>query len=318
MESAIKVSILCAAYNHEDYIRKALEGFVMQKTDFPFEVLINDDCSTDGTADVIREFEAAYPDIIRPLYQQENQYRKLGGIVRPLLLPLARGEYVAMCEGDDYWTDPQKLQRQVDFLDRNPQYAACVHSAIFHNVGTGVDIPVPQLSEDRDFSLEEILNQGGGIFATNSLLIRKSIYESQPAVFQASGFGDFLMVLHAAYRGKVRCLAQPMSVYNMGVPGSWTERVWQDPKRREKLYRDMIRLMEGLRDYCEESCRPLFQHKIWEAEYRIAQLLGDKKTMAKREYRDFYRYDRTMAIKGKLLKVFPFLGTIKHYLKRGT
>ena len=87
----------------------------MQKTDFPFEILIHDDASTDGTADIIREYEAKYPDIIKPIYQTENQYSKGIKVSQVYQFPRAKGKYIALCEGDDYWTDPYKLQKQVDF-----------------------------------------------------------------------------------------------------------------------------------------------------------------------------------------------------------
>ena len=116
------VSICCLAYNHEPYIRECLNGFMMQKTDFQFEVLIHDDASSDKTVDIIREFEVANPEIIRPIYQTENQYSKGIGVTRVYQFPRARGKYIAMCEGDDYWIDPYKLQKQVDFLEKNPDY----------------------------------------------------------------------------------------------------------------------------------------------------------------------------------------------------
>jgi len=116
------VSICCLAYNHEPYIRDCLDGFMIQQTNFDFEVLIHDDASTDKTAEIIREYEKKYPDIIKPIYQTENQYSKRVGITRVFQFPRARGKYIAMCEGDDYWTDPLKLQKQVDFLESNPDY----------------------------------------------------------------------------------------------------------------------------------------------------------------------------------------------------
>src|SRR5699024_3016962 len=116
------VSIICTAYNHEKYIDKCIEGFIMQKTNFEFEVLINEDASTDHTADLIREYEKKHPDIIRPIYQTENQYTKRVGLWKTILFPKARGKYIAMCEGDDYWTDPFKLQKQVDFLEVHEDY----------------------------------------------------------------------------------------------------------------------------------------------------------------------------------------------------
>lgn len=117
------VSIICLAYNHAQYIKSTLDGFVMQKTDFPIEVLIHDDASTDETADIIREYEKKYPAIIKPIYQKENQYSKKVPIGVTYIYPKVKGKYIALCEGDDYWTDPLKLQKQVDFLESHPDYA---------------------------------------------------------------------------------------------------------------------------------------------------------------------------------------------------
>lgn len=121
------VSIICTAYNHGPFIRQCLDGFMMQKTNFPFEVLIHDDASTDNTAEIIREYEDKYPDIIKPIYQTENQYQKGIKIGVTYLYPRAKGKYIAECEGDDYWTDPLKLQKQVDFLESNPSYVLVCH-----------------------------------------------------------------------------------------------------------------------------------------------------------------------------------------------
>lgn len=119
------VSVCTLAYNQAPYIRECLDGILMQKTTFVFELLIHDDASTDGTADIIREYEAKYPDIIKPIYQTENQYSKRVSISQKYQYPRVKGKYIAICEGDDYWTDPLKLQKQVDFLENNSEYALC-------------------------------------------------------------------------------------------------------------------------------------------------------------------------------------------------
>ena len=121
------VSVCTLAYNHEPYIRECLDGILMQKTDFAFELLIHDDASTDGTADIIREYETKYPDIIKPIYQTENQYSKGVKVSLTYQYPRAKGKYIAMCEGDDYWTDPLKLQKQVDFMEANEDIPCCFH-----------------------------------------------------------------------------------------------------------------------------------------------------------------------------------------------
>ncbi len=117
------VTIQCLAYNHELYIKQALDGFVMQETNFPFEVIVHDDASTDKTADIIRLYEAKFPDIIKPIYETENQFAK--GKLCQIMNKASHGKYIAICEGDDWWTDKTKLQRQVDFLEAHPEISAC-------------------------------------------------------------------------------------------------------------------------------------------------------------------------------------------------
>ena len=117
------VSICCITYNHESYIEAALNGFLMQETNFPFEIVIHDDASTDNTARIIKEYEKKYPHIINPIYQIENQKSKYKSGMNPRFnYPRAKGKYIALCEGDDYWIDPYKLQTQVDFLEKNKDY----------------------------------------------------------------------------------------------------------------------------------------------------------------------------------------------------
>jgi glycosyltransferase involved in cell wall biosynthesis len=116
------VTINCTTYNQEPYIRQCIEGFLMQKTNFPFEVLIHDDASTDKTAEIIREYEVKYPDIIKPIFQTENQYSKKVRISSIFQYPRAKGKYIALCEGDDYWIDSLKLQKQVTLLEENEEY----------------------------------------------------------------------------------------------------------------------------------------------------------------------------------------------------
>jgi glycosyltransferase involved in cell wall biosynthesis len=122
------VSICCTTYNHEKYIRDAIEGFLMQKTTFPVEILIHDDASTDKTAQIVKEYAENHSDLIITIFQTENQYSQ--GI-KPwpnFVFPRARGKYIALCEGDDYWTDPLKLQKQVDFLEEYTEYNICFHN----------------------------------------------------------------------------------------------------------------------------------------------------------------------------------------------
>lgn len=126
------VSIICLTYNHAPYIRECLDGFLMQETDFPIEIIIHDDASTDGTTDIVKEYAAKYPDIIKPIIQKENQYSKHHnfGFIMENCFSSAKGKYIAYCEGDDFWIDSKKLQKQVDFLNGNQDYGL-VHTDIY-------------------------------------------------------------------------------------------------------------------------------------------------------------------------------------------
>jgi len=120
------VSIVCESFNHEPYLRQCLDGFVMQKTNFAFEILIHDDASSDKSQDIIREYIAKYPEQDwQPILQTENQWSKGVGIWRNIQFPRAQGKYIAICEGDDYWTDPLKLQKQIDILEGDPSLMGC-------------------------------------------------------------------------------------------------------------------------------------------------------------------------------------------------
>lgn len=124
MMKAPLLAIRCLTYNHEPYIRQCLEGFIIQKTSFPFIAIVHDDASTDKTAEIIEEYALKYPDIVKPILEKENQYSKHDGSLGRILnnaIPESV-KYIAMCEGDDYWIDPNKLQKQVDFLESNPEF----------------------------------------------------------------------------------------------------------------------------------------------------------------------------------------------------
>lgn len=180
----IMVSVFCIAYNHEKYIKSALEGFVSQITNFKYEVIVHDDASTDGTAEIIREYEKKYPDIIKPIYQKENQYSKGISIMNKIILPKAKGTYVAICEGDDYWTNPHKLQLQFDILEAHPECSLCVHRVQCHNEddsNNSRSIPEKKyrLQYNKLLSKKNLLDlyykKGGYPFHTSSYFFRKKV-----------------------------------------------------------------------------------------------------------------------------------------------
>ena len=219
-----KLSICCLAFNHAKFIRQALDGFVMQQTDFPFVVLIHDDASTDGTADIIREYEAKYPDIIKPVYQTENQWSKK---VNVSLFNLSRiqSEYVAFCEGDDYWTDPLKLQKQVDFLDSHPDYTICFHKAkVFFDEApeNSWTYPSDEYCKGRtDFTIDDLFEKN---FTTPASLVYRWAIPKHFALENLPNgilpYDWYLLHLHANF-GKIHMLNDVMSAYRRQPGGIW-------------------------------------------------------------------------------------------------
>ena len=221
-ENQLKVSVCCLAYNHASYIRQCLDGFLMQKTNFPIEILIHDDASTDGTQDIIREYEAKYPDIIKPIYQKENQYSKGISISLTYNWSRAKGKYVAICEGDDYWTDPYKLQKQVDFLESHPDYVMCSHR--FNQYIQDKNL----LEEEKDLTFQgsdyDLKNLIGGKWLTQTLTVmyRRSALDLKE--YESYGMSMDIILFYALLKnGKGYCFPDIMATYRLHGGGVWSE-----------------------------------------------------------------------------------------------
>lgn len=216
------VSICCATYNHVHFIRQCLDGFVMQKTKFPFEVLIHDDASTDGTQDIIREYEAKYPDIIKPIYQKENQYSKGVRVSLVYNYSRVRGKYVALCEGDDYWTDPYKLQKQVDFLENHPDYVMCSHrwSEYFEDEKRlSPDIPGDVTLDGRVYTLDNLV-RGAWYFQPLTVMYRWAALDLE-RYSRYKYAKDITLFYVLLLHGKGYCLGDTMAVYRLHSGGVW-------------------------------------------------------------------------------------------------
>ena len=213
----IMVSIRCTAYNHEKYIRDALEGFVMQKTNFRFEAIVHDDASTDGTAAIIREYAEKYPDIIKPIYETENQYLKYDGSFQRIMNEACKGKYIAMCECDDYWMDPYKLQKQVDFMESHTDYMMCFTRAkVIYETDFNTKFHFDK-TEDREYTGNELINTW--IVPTASIVYRKEIINYKIKGEQRVISGDIKLYLNASAMGKVRGMSDYTTVYRVHESG---------------------------------------------------------------------------------------------------
>lgn len=216
----MKVSVICPTYNHQDYIRQCLDGFVAQKTDFPFEALIGDDASTDGTTEIVREYQNKYPDIIKPVLRKEN----IGPAQNAHdLYSRVTAPYVALCEGDDYWTDPLKLQKQADFLDAHPDFSLCFHPVVVcydNNAPTKEIFPKKERLYKNTPIFQELLKDN--FIPTNSVLYRWRFHQDSldlcPKNIQPA---DWFMHLMHAQIGKIGFLPDIMSVYRSHQNSMW-------------------------------------------------------------------------------------------------
>ena len=236
-QMAPAVTVYCLAYNHEKYIRKTLDGFVMQKTDFPFEVIVHDDASTDGTAQIIREYADRYPKLFHPILQKENQYSGQGHIFRRFIHPLIRGKYIAACEGDDYWTDPYKLQKQYDILETHPECVLCAHSvATCDEKGTMQQLQLPRpacrpsgsgVLDKNDFA-QMLWIRAKCPFQLSSYFYRRVARDTETP--WSDTLLDHELLWLCLTLGEVYYLAETMSVYRVGADGCWTDRTYKDHK----------------------------------------------------------------------------------------
>lgn len=208
------VSISCITFNHAHYIRKCLDSFLEQETGFKFEILIHDDASTDGTEEIIREYEARYPSIIKGLYEVENQWIKGRRGSAVFNFPRAKGKYIAMCEGDDYWTDNLKLQRQVDFLETHPDYIMVAENGLVKDLVKNKEYLFNKENVSHDVSMLELIEKRR--FPTASVLFHKSGLEGSHSLKVT---GDTILWVFLSKKGKIKFLPYSSSVYNRGEHG---------------------------------------------------------------------------------------------------
>jgi hypothetical protein len=220
---APKVSVVSITYNQEAYIREALDGFVAQKADFPIEIVVADDASTDATQAIVREYANRYPQLFRPILRSEN----IGAFANlTSALQAARGEYVALCEGDDYWTDPLKLSKQVAFLDRHPGTAVCFHPVRVICDDGSKDSEHPPISWRHDLTVEALIARN--FIQTNSVVYRRlPRYDAIPPDVMPLDW--YLHVLHAAH-GAIAMLPETMGVYRRHTHGIWHTAYADPPK----------------------------------------------------------------------------------------
>jgi len=254
------VSVQCITYNHESYLEQALDGILMQETSFPFEVIVHDDASKDHTADIIRKYERNFPKIIKPIYESENQWSKNDGSLLSVVNSACNGKYVAICEGDDYWIDKNKLQVQITFLEDNPKYVMTVSDAIIKTDCGELDWG--RYKCDSDISLQEMV-LGGGLFVQTCTIVylKKLINDNYPDCCKKCLIGDYPLQIWATLNGCVRYFSSKMAVYRYQMGTSWTQQLRENYKKFIPTWKSEINLLKGLDEYSNKEYHQIFKEK---------------------------------------------------------
>ena len=322
MSDKIMVSVMCTAFNHGEYIRQALEGMVNQKTDFAYEILINDDVSSDNTADIIREFAAKYPEKIRAFFPEKNLYSQNIDVYYHTFFPNARGKYVAFCEGDDYWTDETKLQRQVDFLEAHPEYSACVHNTeLLYCAGNRENEPLIKREGDRDVEFEDILPGMNNAWHTSSLVAKTELLANPPDYYYVAceyGFGDYPYGIWLRYNGPVHFIDRCMSVYriNSNVT-SWSSGVDYATDKLVIFITGVVEMLKAFRAHVEdEKLVQLVDKYISEGMFQLLYTQGRDRELRRPPYDAILKTKPlSFRIKNLIKCAFPGLQKLYRRLK---
>lgn len=288
----IGVSICCTTYNQENYIADAIESFLMQKTNFKFEIIIHDDASTDGTLEIVRTYEKKYSNIV-VIAQQENQYSKKKDILLNYMYPKIKGRYIAICEGDDYWISDNKLQKQYDFMENNKDYSICVHASNKIKDGKVCGIVRP-FNYNTTVATEQLIAVGGGFCMTNSFFLRTSkIKEFLPFYDKCNmmdvGIGDIVLLIGFSLRGNVYYIDEILSAYRVCALNSWSSRIAKLPS--EKKAEGYLRSKKFLKDmdkFTNGKYTSAIKFRITRLEFLAYWVTANIKEMKKDKYIAYY------------------------------
>ena len=291
------VSITSVAFNHEDYMNTTLDSFLMQETSFPFEILINDDVSTDRTVEILKEYEAKFPNIVKPVYQTENQYSK-GINTMAILFPYIKGKYAAFCDGDDYWIDKEKLQIQVDEMEKHPEVDLSFHPSYKDVDGDRSEVMAKRANQNKIFPVKHSIHGHGDFAETASMMFTNSLISSLPSWFDTALPGDFASEVMGAERGGSLYIDRIMSVYRAGLEDGWTE---GELKKSTQQRRDSLTNIENqlkfLDEYLDKKYHQEFSNVIHHDRFDFIRMVSNDIEIKKNMYS---QYEKDFSIVEKL------------------
>lgn len=257
------VSISLVAFNAEAFIRDAIESCLMQEVDFSYEILIHDDASKDGTPQIIREYATKYPDKIIPIIQTENQFSKGTEINAKIVIPRARGKYIAFLEADDYWVDPQKLKNQIAFMESNPDVSMCFTAS--KRIYPSDPPKKTHIKRYRPYdcvcSPKNVILVGGRLVDMGSAVVRRSVFENVPDWYYCVQIWDINIPLLSLLHGKIHYHNKVTSVYRYNTPGSYTQKSVRDYQKRKPGILSSLELLDGYNQATEYRYNKIIKRK---------------------------------------------------------
>jgi len=322
----IEVSILCLCYNHEQYLKRCLDGFLSQKVNFNVEIIIHDDLSSDNSVSIIKEYQKKYPTIIKPIFEKENQYSKGVNIENTIMSKIAKGKYIAICEGDDYWSDPYKLALQVEMFRNFSNCTYVVHKTKCVDLKGRIIRLIPENKYKstlfkREYIVPKIIVKYQ--FHTTSYMFKKVDYDSYcnnlPEFAKRMKVGDYALQLYFSNLGDTVYIDRTMSVHVDGTSGSWTNANRNaDVEQRQthrKIMRDCFQLFDEytnfefhsvfLKNYNKSKMHELYENGDYQT---ILENKGYSKELKKYDRKSY----RTIYLKINHPKLYKFLKALKN------
>ena len=289
MQTNALVTVILPTHNHAPFIAQAIKSVLMQQTDFSFDILLHDDASTDATADICRDYASRYPEKITLIAQSVNQYTIDRRIQSHILIPKVKAKYTAILDGDDYWIDPLKLQKQVEYLEAHPDCTLCVGGADLVDVNNRVVGHVAPYPESRVVDPVDMIKKGGGFTATNTIVMPTQLLQNLPKFADYVEAEDIPFQLLGALTGYAYYLSDTLMAYRVAVPGSWSTRQYASAmETRIKTSRDLIALNEGYDAYSGGKYHEAFTEAIRYQEFLILTYQHRLKEAKSAPYRAFY------------------------------
>jgi len=311
MDNKIKVSICCVTYNQQDYIKEALDSFVRQKTNFDYEIIVHDDASNDDTVNIIKQYSKKYPNLVIPIFEKENQYIIKPNSILEICFKKARGEYIALCDGDDGFIDKNKLMKQVEFMDANPNISLCTHDTkVVDASGNFIENISPY--PNGIVNIETLLKDSKSMH-TSSMLFRKRDVKKLPNYFHQATVGDLPLKLHLLSIGDGYHFDKVMSFYRANAIGSWSLKEKKDISKLKKNHEMEIKLYNQFNDETNYIYDELVKSRILYKEFNYYLKINNFNEIYKEKYRLLYK--KLTLIQRVKLKIKRINFVYKIYLK---